>query len=61
MKEYIENGVRLAWLIDSQNEQVYIYRINGTIELVNSFDIPLSGEDILESFEIRLSEFLEED
>ncbi len=61
MKEYIENGVRLAWLIDSQNEQVFIYRINGTIELVNSFDIPLSGEDILEGFEIRLSEFLEED
>lgn len=26
MKEYCENGVRLAWLIDPQNQRVEIYR-----------------------------------
>lgn len=53
MKEWIENGCQLAWLIDRQGENVYIYRKNGTISLV-SFDTPLSGEDILPDFTLNL-------
>lgn len=61
MLMYIENGVRLGWLIDPQNQQTFIYRLNGTIELVPSFDTPLSGEDVLEGFELRLSDLWEEE
>ena len=41
MSEYIENGVRLGWLIDPVEEEVWIYRENGTIDRVESFDVPL--------------------
>lgn len=61
MESYIENGVRLGWLIDPQNQQTFIYRLNGTIELVDSFDQVLSGEDVLEGFELKLSDLLEEE
>lgn len=61
MKSYIKNGVKLGWLIDPQNQQTFIYRINGTIELVDSFETPLSGEDVLKGFELKLSTLLEEE
>jgi Uma2 family endonuclease len=44
MQEWIENGVRLAWLIDKSNEQTFIYRSDGTIEKVVGFNKKLSGE-----------------
>ncbi|MEM8523252.1 MAG: Uma2 family endonuclease [Bacteroidota bacterium] len=61
MVKYIENQVRLAWLIDPLEEQVFIYRANGEVEHINSFDIPLSGEEVLKGFQIKLSDFLEKD
>ncbi|MEM8528418.1 MAG: Uma2 family endonuclease [Bacteroidota bacterium] len=61
MSDYIKNGVRLAWLIDPHNQQTFIYRINGTIELVDSFEKVLSGEDVLEGFELKLSDLWEEE
>ncbi|MEL6626248.1 MAG: Uma2 family endonuclease, partial [Bacteroidota bacterium] len=57
MQEYIENGVRLAWLIDPQREAVWIYRKDGSVDKVTSFDQVLSGEDVLEGFALTLSEF----
>ncbi|MEL7062207.1 MAG: Uma2 family endonuclease [Bacteroidota bacterium] len=57
MKEYIGNGVRLAWLIDPQRETVWIYRKDGSVDEVTSFDQVLSGEDVLEGFALTLSEF----
>ena len=57
MKEYIDNGVRLAWLIDPQREAVWIYRKDGSVDKVTSFDQVLSGEDVLEGFALTLSEF----
>jgi len=59
MVEYIENGVRLGWLIDPQDQQVWIYRADGSMSHVDSFDTPLSGEDVLEGFELRLGELWE--
>lgn len=59
MIEYQQNGVRLGWLIDPQEQQVWIYRINGTIDHVDNFDTPLSGEDVLAGFEMRLWELWE--
>lgn len=52
MQEYIANGCRLGWLIDRKNHQVFIYRENGTISLVNSFSQKLSGEQVLPGFEL---------
>jgi Uma2 family endonuclease len=54
MLEYIENGVQLAWLINPSDEEVHIYRADGTISKVNGFDNVLSGEDILNGFEFDL-------
>jgi Uma2 family endonuclease len=53
MLEYIENGVRLGWLIDPQTENVHIYRLNGN-HTTQSFDEKLSGEDVLPKFELNL-------
>ncbi len=53
MEEYIENGVRLGWLIDPQTENVHIYRLNGKHTMQN-FDETLSGEDVLPKFELNL-------
>lgn len=55
MEKWIKNGVLLAWLIDPENEVVYIYKTSGTIEQVNGFDKKLSGEDVLPGFELDLS------
>ncbi len=55
MKEYIENGVRLGWLIDPYRKRVHVYRGDKTIEV---FDNPnsVSGEDVLQEFELDLTE-----
>jgi Uma2 family endonuclease len=55
MQEYIENGVKLAWLIDRKQQKVYIYRPNQNIE---ELDHPatLNGEDILPGFILELHE-----
>ena len=54
MLEYIDNGVQLAWLINPSEEEVHIYRADGTIAKVNGFDNGLSGENILPNFEFDL-------
>jgi Uma2 family endonuclease len=54
MQEYIDNGARLGWLIDPQNQQVKIYRKDHDIEvLVNPTH--LSGEDVLPGFILDLN------
>lgn len=54
MLEYIENSVRLGWLIQPSSETVFIYRADGTISKVTTFDQTLSGEDVLPHFEFPL-------
>ena len=53
MQEYLDNGVRLGWLINPQDKQVEIYRQNQLVEVVE-IPIMLSGEDVLPGFELRL-------
>ena len=36
MREYIENGARLGWLIDPKNKRVHIYRIDGEVETLEN-------------------------
>jgi Uma2 family endonuclease len=60
MVEYIQNGVRLAWLIDRHGEKTYIYRLDGTEETV-AFNDYLSGEDVLVGFRLRIADLIWED
>lgn len=55
-KEWIANGCRLGWLINPSEQVSYIYRANGEMQIIRGFDKKLSGEDVLESFELDLSE-----
>jgi Uma2 family endonuclease len=55
MHKWIENGCALAWLINSENKTVLIFRKNGTIEKIEGFQNTLSGEDILPGFVLDLS------
>ena len=55
MREYIENGVRLGWLIDPYKKRVHIYRADKTIEILEN-PKTVSGEDILHGFELDLTE-----
>lgn len=56
MNEWMNNGCLLSWLIDTKNEYVYIYRIDGSKTTVNGFDNILSGENILPGFNLNLNE-----
>ncbi|MBS3026233.1 MAG: Uma2 family endonuclease [Dolichospermum sp. DET50] len=49
MQEYINNGVKLGWLINRKMRQVEIYRLGKPIEILD-FPQELSGEDILPGF-----------
>jgi Uma2 family endonuclease len=53
MQEYIENGVRLGWLLNAKDQAVEIYRPGQKIEVLTS-PTRLSGEDILPGFDLDL-------
>jgi Uma2 family endonuclease len=53
MKEYIENGARLGWLINPQDKQVEIYRQGKEVEILD-YPQTLSGEDVLLGFVLDL-------
>lgn len=57
MQEYIENGLRLGWLINPQDQEVEIYRQGGGVEVVQ-FPVVLSGEDVLPGFELNYPDLL---
>lgn len=57
MKEYRDNGVRLGWLIDSQNQRVEVYRLGQDVEVLE-FPTSLSGEGVLPGFILDLSQIL---
>jgi Uma2 family endonuclease len=53
MKEYINSGVRLGWLIDRDNRRVEVYRVGQPVEVLQSPQ-QLSGEDVLPGFVLNL-------
>lgn len=55
MQEWMENGVRLGWLIDVKNQMTYIYRQTSEVEIVEGLDKMLSGEDVMPEFEFNLN------
>ena len=54
MQEYLDNGVKLGWLIEPKAKTVEIYRQGKTVEILNNPQ-NLSGEDILPGFVLDLS------
>lgn len=57
MEKYLQNGVRLAWMIDPFLQQTTIFRPD-TESAVKLFTEMLTGEDVLTGFELRLSDLL---
>ena len=57
MVEYIEQGVRLGWLLDPFTGQVEIYRTGREVELLKR-PASLSGEDVLPGFVLELQGIL---
>jgi len=57
MQEYIDNGVKLGWLIDHKNRQAWVYRADGTITQYPA-TATLSGEDVVPGFELLLKRLL---
>jgi Uma2 family endonuclease len=57
MQEYIDNGVRLGWLIDRQNKTAFVYRADGSITQYPE-SATLSGEDVVSGFTLALKVLL---
>ncbi|VXD18974.1 conserved hypothetical protein [Planktothrix serta PCC 8927] len=57
MTEYIENGVRLGWLIDRQNQQAWVYHADSSITQYPA-TATLTGEDIVPGFTIALNSLI---
>ena len=51
---WIANGVRLAWLIDPETQQAWIFRVDGSETHIPDFQQVLSGESVLPGFEFDL-------
>jgi Uma2 family endonuclease len=60
MREYMDNGARLGWLINPKNQQVEIYRPNQDVEILQS-PATLSGEDLLPGFVLDLKPIMSMD
>ena len=57
MQEYLDNGVKLGWLIEPAAKTVEIYRPSKQVEILNNPQT-LSGENVLPGFILDLSEIL---
>lgn len=54
MQEYLQSCLRLGWLINPQDLQVEIYRLNRPVETL-PYPATLSGEDVLPGFNLLIS------
>lgn len=55
MREYLENGASLGWLLDRKNKKVEIYRPGQDVEVLEH-PLSLSGENVLPGFVLDLTE-----
>jgi Uma2 family endonuclease len=53
MREWIENGAQLAWLIDPETRGVEIYRADGGVEIL-THPVSLRGEGLVAGFTLDL-------
>lgn len=57
MQEYIDNGIRLGFLLNPQEKQVEIYRQGCEKDVLNA-PMQLSGEDVSPGFLLKLDQIL---
>jgi Uma2 family endonuclease len=57
MQEYIENGVRLGWLIDPITKQIEIYKSDRSPEIISN-PRQIEGENVLPGFILNLNGIL---
>ncbi|HHP7244287.1 MAG TPA: Uma2 family endonuclease [Elainellaceae cyanobacterium] len=57
MQEYLENGLRLGWLIDPTTKRVECYRPDDTVEVLEN-PKELVGDPVLPGFVLDLSDIL---
>ncbi len=55
MEEYMENGASLGWLIDPFKRQVYVYRPNEEVVVLNNPET-VSADPLLPGFTLNLTE-----
>lgn len=53
MREYIENGAELGWLVDPQQKCVYVYRANGAVEQIENAE-SVGGDPVLPGFVLNI-------
>ena len=54
LQEYLMNGILLAWLIDRKNRQVYIYRPNQDVEILDNPET-VKGDPELPGFILQMA------
>ena len=57
MREYIDNGVRLGWLFDRQNQQAWVYRADRSVTQYPATAV-LNGEDVVLGFTLAVRSLL---
>ena len=57
MREYLENGAQLGWLIDPLGGQVFVYRPSEPVERLEEPD-SASADPVLPGFRLELAEIL---
>ena len=55
MREYLDNGAQLAWLVDPEQKRVYVYRPQGPVQELDKPE-SVSGDPLLSGFELDLRE-----
>ena len=56
MEQWLRNGVRLGFLIDTEAEIAFVYRPGQPVETIQGFDNEMSGEGVLPGFPLDLRE-----
>ena len=57
MREYLDNGARLGWLINPRRKQVEIHRAGQELEILDD-PASVSGEPVLPGFTLDLKDIL---
>jgi Uma2 family endonuclease len=53
--DWLNAGVRLAWVVDPERRAARVYRADGSVSLLDAGEA-LSGEDLLPGFRLPLEE-----
>lgn len=58
VREWLDAGVALAWVIDPERKMAEVHRANGSVNMLGD-DANLDGESVLPGFSCRLAEVFE--